>query len=229
MDIGEFVVAFFAGIISGILIKVGGDMLNRWLNRLKVNVIAYQQILVNTPAKHSVALGFGITIEQGKELDNAFARFNNTVYPWWENGKTKAKTQLLVGEDPSWIFPYYMSLEYIEDISKQANVKNIIKKGKPSNHALLFSVYEYDPDPNKNAIKNKIFERTIILPKNINVFNIGINQLLSKISIRLIAEGIEKKKEYTGEVRIKGISIGKLENGIPSLDTSSITIIVYHD
>jgi len=229
MDTGEFVATFLAGIISGVLIAVGGEMLNRWLNRLKMNVFAYQQILSNTFTRYSVALGFGITIEQGKALDNAYARFNNTVYPWWENGKTKVKTQLLVGEDPSWIFPYYMALEYIEDISKQQNAKNIIKKGDPSNHAVLFSVYEFDPDPNKNALKNKIFERIIVLPKNIKAFNIGINQLLSKISIRLIAEGIERKMEYTGEVRIKGLSIGKLENGVPSLDTSSINFIVYHD
>ena len=228
MDTGEFVVTFIAGVISGLLIAVVGDMLKRWINRLKMNVVAYEQVLNNTPSTYSVALGFGITIEQGKGLDNAYARFNNIIYPWWENGKTKAKTQLLVGEEPSWIFPYYMKLEYIENISKQKiNAKNIIKKGNSSNHAVHFSVYSFDSDPNKNAIKDKIFERMIVLPKDVKVFNIGINQSLSKISIRLLAKGIEKKMKFKGEVKIKGLSIGKLENGVPSLDTSNLTIVVY--
>jgi hypothetical protein len=216
------------GWVAGVLSTVVGESLNNYLKRLKMNVIPFQQILTNTPALFSVALGFGITIEQGKALDNAYARFNNIIYPWWENGKIKVKTQLLVGEDPSWIFPYYISLKYIEDISKQQNGKNIIRKGDPSNHAILFSVYDYDPDPNKNALKNKIFERIIVMPKNAKAFNIGMNQLLSKISIRLMAEGIEKKMEYKGEIKIKGLSIGKLEDGIPSLDTTSTNFIVYH-
>lgn len=226
MNSTEFVLTYLAGIFSGVLIKVVGDMLNRWLGRLKMDVAPASQIFINKPTKHSEAVGFGIAITQGKGLEEAYAKFTSAVYPWWENGKPKAKTQLLVGEDPSWIFPYHISLDYIEDVTNQENIQTIIKKGDPSNHAILFSVYELDSE--KNEPKNKIFERIIIMPKNAKSVTISINQLLPKIHIRLLAKGIERKMQYTGEMKIKSLSIGKLENGVPYLDTSVVNLIIYH-
>jgi hypothetical protein len=176
MDATEFALTYLAGIVSGVFIIVGGEMLNRWLGRRKMDVAPSSQIIINKPTKHSEALGFGITITQGKELEDAYAKFNGVVYPWWENGKPKAKTQLLTGEDPSWIFPYHISLDYVEDVTKQENIQTIIKKGDPSNHAVDFCVYELDPE--KNEPRNKIFERIIIMPKNAKSVNISINQLL---------------------------------------------------
>jgi len=119
-----------------------------------------------------------------------------------------------------------MSLEYVEDASKHNNIQSI-RKGDPSNHAILFTIFELDPE--KNTPKNKLFERIIIMPKNVKATNISINQLLSKMDFRLLAKGIEKKMKYTGEIKIKGLSIGKLENGVPFLDTSVVNLIIYHD
>jgi len=221
------ILAGFVGWIAGVASLVVGERLNAYFNRLKMNVIISSQIITNSPTKHTETIGFGITIEQGKDLDDAYARFNNIIYPWWENGKSKAKTQLLVGEDPSWISPYYISLKYIEDASKQESNQKVIKKGDPSNHGILFSIFDLEPD--KNLTKNKIFERIIIMPKNAKAVNISINQLISKVYIRLLAKGIEKKMKYTGEIKIKSLSIGRLENGVPYLDTSSLNLIVCHE
>ncbi len=226
MSSNEIIAGFF-GFIGGVAVIVVGERLNAYFNRLKMNVSVAPYILSNTPTKHSETMGFGITIEQGKELNEAYAKFNNAIYPWIENGVPKARTKLFVGEDPSWISPYYLSLTYIEDVTKLEKTGNIITKGKPSNHAVQFSVYEIAPE--KNVIKNKIFERIIIMPKNAKSVTISINQLISKIYIRLIAEGIEKKMKYCGELRVKSISIGKLENSVPSLDTAIVNTIVYHE
>ena len=69
----------------------------------------------------------------------------------------------------------------------------------------------------------------IIIPKNAKEANISINQLLAKICIRLIAKGIEKKMKYTGEIRIKNLIIGKIDNEVPDLTTSSVNLFVYYD
>jgi hypothetical protein len=220
------ILAGLVGWVAGVASIVVGERLNAYFNRLKMNVVTTSQIITNTPTKHSEVLGYGITIEQG-DLDEAYARFNKTVYPWWENGKSKAKTQLLVGDEPSYIFPYYMTLEYIEDVSKQTSAKIIKGKGDPSNHAVQFSIFELAPD--KNTTTSKIFERIIIMPKNAKTFTISINELLSKICIRLIAKGIKKKMQYTGDIKIKSLSIGKLENGVPYLDTSIVNMILYYE
>jgi hypothetical protein len=192
------IIAGFMGFIGGVATIVIGERLNAYFNRLKMNVTVASYILSNTPTKHSETMGFGITIEQGKELNEAYAKFNNTIYPWIENGIPKAKTKLFVGEDPSWISPYYLTLNYIEDVTKLENTKNFITKGQPSNHAVQFSIYELEPQ--KNEIKNKIFEKIIIMPKNAKSATISINYLVSKIFIRLIAEGIEKKMKYRAEI-----------------------------
>jgi hypothetical protein len=64
------------GWLAGVLSTVVGERLNHYLNRLKMNVIVSSQIITNTPTKHYEVLGFGITIEQGKELEDAYARYN---------------------------------------------------------------------------------------------------------------------------------------------------------
>jgi hypothetical protein len=222
------IIAGFVGFIVGVASIVVGERLTAYFNRLKMKVTIAPYILSNTPVKHSETIGFGITIEQGKELNEAYVKFNNKIYPWIEDGVAKAKTKLFVGEDPSWISIYYLNLSYIEDISKSEKTNiHIISKGNPSNHAVLLSAYEIDPA--KNTAEKKIFERIIIIPKNGKSVNIAINKLLSKIYIRLIAEGIEKKMKYSGDLKIQSLSIGKLENGVPSLDTASINLILLYD
>jgi hypothetical protein len=227
MSSSEILAAGFIGFIGGVATIVVGERLNAYFNRLKMNVFVDSFIFSNTPTKHTETMGFGISIEQGKGLNEAYAKFNNIIYPWVENGVPKARTKLFVGEDPSWITPYYLSLTYIEDVSELEKNKNVITKGNPSNHAVQFTVY--DIDPNKNETKNKIYERIIIIPKNAKSANFSINQLISKIYIRLIDEDIEKKLKYIGELKIKSISIGKIENGVPSLDTAIVNTIVYHE
>ena len=130
MDSTEFVLTFLGGIISGFFITVGGEVFNDYLKRLKMNVFISTEIISNISTKHREILGFGINIEQGKELEEAYARFNNTVYPWWENGKMKHRTKLFVGEEPSWIFPYLLSLDYIENVTSFSNISKI-EKGDP--------------------------------------------------------------------------------------------------
>jgi hypothetical protein len=192
---------------------------------MKVTIAQY--ILSNTPVKHSETIGFGITKHQGKELNEAYVKFNNKIYSWIEDGVAKDRTKLFVGEDPSRISIYYLNLTYIEDITK-LETKEFISKGNPSNHAVLLSIYEIDP-AKTNSAKNKIFEKTIIMPKNVQSINIAINRLVSKIYIRLIAEGIEKKMKYSGDLKIQSLSIGKLENGVPSLDTASVNLTLLYD
>ena len=114
MDINEFILTFLAGMVSGIFIEVGGKMLYAHFKRLKMSVVPAIQVIAKTKTRHSTVLGFGVAIDQGKELDDAYVRLNGKIYPWYENGKTKDKTELLVGDEPSWFFPYYISLDYIE-------------------------------------------------------------------------------------------------------------------
>jgi hypothetical protein len=222
MDSGEFILTFLGGILSGVLIVVGGEMLNAYLKRIKMSIVPVTQVLTKTRIRHSIALGFGVSIEQGKELEDAYVRLNGKVYPWYENGKAKEKTQLLVGDEPSWFFPYYMSLDYIEDASKYPNVSSVIKREERSNHGLLFAVQ--DLDTITNTAGNTLFSQCFGMPKNTTAFNLGMNRLISTVSIRLIGKGIERKMKFEGEIRLKRLAVGKIENGVPFLDSSDFLV-----
>jgi hypothetical protein len=217
MDSGEFFLTFLGGIVSGVFITVSGQLLNDYLKRLKMNVEVASSTISQTPIKRSIIVGFGVSIEQGKELNDAYVRFNGKRYPWYENGLPKDKIQLLVGDEPSWFFPYSITLDYVEDISKQQNVSSIIKREARSNHGILFTVQELDT-------KNTVFSRCYSMPKNTPAFDLGMNQLISKISIRLIGEGIERKMSSEGDMYLKRLTVGKLENGVPSLETSNFYV-----
>jgi len=188
MDATEFLLTFFAGIISGIFIEVGGKMLYAHFKRLKMSVAPAIQVIAKTKTRYSTVLGFGVAIDQGKELDDAYVRLNGKIYPWYENGKTKDKTELLVGDEPSWFFPYYISLDYIEDIYKYPNPSSVIKREEPSNHGLVFTVQ--DLDTVTNTAGKIVFSQRFVMPKNTSAFNLGLNRLITKISIKLIGRGI---------------------------------------
>jgi hypothetical protein len=222
MDSVEFILTYLGGIVSGFFIKVGGEMLNTYLKRIKMSIVPASQVLTKTKTRHSIALGFGVSIEQGKELDDAYVRLNGKVYPWYENGKAKEKTQLLVGDEPSWFYPYYMSLDYVADVSKYPNVSSVIKREERSSHGLLFTVQ--DLDTVTNTAGTIVFSQCFGMPKNTSAFNLGMNRLISTVSIRLIGKGVERKMKFEGEIRLKRLAVGKIENGVPFLDSSEFLV-----
>ena len=55
-----------------------------------------------------------------KNVMNARFRCNDKTYLWHESkGEAKwAKKDLLVGDEPSYVFPFEGNVEYVEDLSK---------------------------------------------------------------------------------------------------------------
>ena len=66
------------------------------------------------------------------------------------------------------------------------------------------------------------------MPKNTSAFNLGLNRLIAKISIKLIGRGIERKMKFEGEIKLKRLSVGKIENGVPFLDLSDFLVEILH-
>jgi hypothetical protein len=51
--------------------------------------------------------------------------------------------------------------------------------------------------------------------------------LLAKISIRLMGEGIETPMKSLGELKLERFKIGKLEKGVPFMDTCELSMTLY--
>jgi hypothetical protein len=225
MDSGEFALTFLVGILSGVFIVVGGEKINKWLNRLKMDVAFGSSTFINTPTKVGMVLGVGIAILQGKELNGAYVKFNGKTYPWWENGKQSDKKQLLVGEDHSYIYPLYLELAFVEDISSETEVINIVKREELSSHGVRLTLTDYDT--RTDTVGHILFSKCYGMPKDTVAFDTGINLLLSKVSVRLMGEGVETPMKSEGELKLKRLMIGKLEKGVPSMDTCLPTLVLY--
>ncbi len=213
------------GWVTGVFSIVAGERLNSYLKRLKMDITFSSSTLINTPTKIGMVLGFGITILQGKELNGAYVRFNGKTYPWWENGKQNDKKQLLVGEDHSNIYPLYLELTYVEDITSEADVINIVKREKLSSHGVRLTLTDYDTKT--DTVGHILLSKCYGMPKDTVAFDTGMNLLLSKVSIRLMGEGIETPMKSEGELKLKRLMIGKLEKGVPSMNTCTPTLVLY--
>jgi hypothetical protein len=212
MDTTEFLATFFAGIFAGVLITVFGEWLNDYRKRLKMHVDLAITTLTKTPTRHSMIIGFGISIEQGKELKDAYVRCNGQRYPWYEDGKPKETIQLFVGEQPNWFYPYGIILDYVDDLSSQKNIVGLIKREEQSNHGILLRIEEI----NKHDV---VLSKYYSMPKNSVGFNQKMHERLIDASMTLIGKGIERKMSYYTSISISRIIVGKLKDGVPSLDT----------
>lgn len=213
MDATEFLVTFLAGIVAGVLITVFGEWLNDYRKRLKIHVDLAIQTQVKTATRNAMVVSFGVSILQGKELKDAYIKCNGQRYPWYENGKPKDAMQLLVGDDPNWFSPYAILLDYVDDLSSQKDIVRVLKREEQSNHGILLRIQELSKPDNIG------FSKCYSMPKNTIALNQKMHEHLFNAYITLLGEGIERKMSYNTSITLSRIIIGKLEDGVPSLDT----------
>ncbi|MCW4044451.1 MAG: hypothetical protein NWE94_02915 [Candidatus Bathyarchaeota archaeon] len=120
--------------------------------------------------------------------------------------------QLFVGEQPIWFSPYAIILGYVDDLASQKNVVRLIKGEEQSHHGIVLKIQDFGkPD---NIILSKYYS----MPKNTIALKQKMNERLLDANIILLGEGVERKMSYNASIILTRIMIGKLEDGIPSLD-----------
>jgi hypothetical protein len=212
IDLLSIGIGFFIGLISG----AGGMMLADWFREFRNR----RKLLVNTgnaPVSHSstsniTALGFGISALQGKTLQKAYIKCNGKKYDWYVDGKHVSTAKLYVGEAPTWFYPYLLSLEYIDDLTGQKVPTISNKHLKPSKHGILFSL--------KDLATNAVFYSTIIsMPLQKSTFKLIMNRKMMPISVTVIDDAITRPLTFTSILYLTRINVGKLTDGVPSMDT----------
>lgn len=221
MDIVEIAISYILGIASaGLFIPLLNKLVSDRIHRPKIKIFLSPNTVTNEKEKKGKILNFVISVERVEKMlgDHVFVKINNIRYPWLERNIVQDEKKILVGEI-NWISPYYFKMSYVDDISKQQNVSNLIKLTKQSNHGLELALYELDSK--KNQITDiPIFSKFYRLPKNNHKLDVMLNLLINRITITLISETIQQKVSYDGEIKLERLTINKLENGIPSLDLS---------
>lgn len=216
-EFGAGIIGFLVGVLSG----AGGLMLADWFreyrSRLKVHVdIAINPIVPpNPPNTITSTLGLGIRVDQGQFLQNAYVLCNNRKYSWLENDKFIDTKKLLVGENPSWFFPYIMTLEYIEDISGQQNVVSFRKKKDQSKHGVIITLRE-------TTTKTPVFSTVLVMPNKGTALKQIINRKMIPLSVRILDDNVTRPLKFDGAIYLNRLNIGKLANGVPDLNTSEI-------
>jgi hypothetical protein len=218
----EEIVAGIVGFVAGIIIAALGMALADWFreyrNRLKPHIENAHVTTNKTATSSSGVIGFGISIDQGETLNAAYVKFNGQRYPWIEGNIKKDEVKLLVGEDSKWFFPYSINLEYISDLSTQQKIA-IAQKKKHSNHGILVKMLEV----NTGTV---VFSYCFETPKGLASSHAHMHMKLSKFSLTLLSEGLTHETKLSGTIYLSGLRIGKLENGVPYLDTTDFDFTV---
>jgi hypothetical protein len=211
--IGIVIVTYLAGVLSGAFGKMIADWFADYRRRLKMHVDVDVFPVSRTTVKSESTVGFGISIEQGKELSDAYPICNGLRYSWFENGKYLNTAELYVGENPHWFYPYFVTLDYVDDLSKHPTASTDRWMGaQPSNHGILVTVREF-------STKNTVFSQIISMPADLPSLKLSMKRELFKISIKLIGKGVERKMKFEGTMYLTKMNIGKLDNGVPSMGT----------
>jgi hypothetical protein len=205
-------IGFFIGVVSGAVGMMVADWFREFRNRRKLLVSTGNAHVSHNSTSNISAIGFGIRSRQGETLQKAYVKCNGKKYDWFVDGKHVPTAKLLNGEEPTWFYPYLLSLEYINDLSRQ-NVPTIANKHlKKSKHGILVSL--------RDASSSTVIYSTIIsMPLQKNAFNLVMNRRMTPISVTVIDDAITKPLSFNSVLYLTRINIGKLTEGVPSMDT----------
>jgi hypothetical protein len=206
-------IGFVIGAVSGAVGMMVADWFREWRNRLKIRVDVGEDTPIKTATRTQIIVGFGISVEQGEKLTNVYPKFNQIRHPWYDRGKPKETVDMLANQDPSWFFPYSITLDYVEDLSKISNVEGILKREEWSNHGVQITVTEL-------ITKQVLLSIVSAMPKSTHGFDLRMHRKICHIRINLVGEGITRKTNWEADAYLTRLKIGKLEKGVPSLDTS---------
>jgi len=170
---------------------------------------------------------FGIQVDSmNKTLKEARVILNGVQYPWiMADGSEVQRRDIFVGEEPPAIFiPFRIESSNITNEFPQHNTKGIsawldVKAPKrltdplPAGaHAMLYVLSEKKT--------NKVFAQFILVTseraRSVGSYNMGsgLNMISeARISIRVIAEGIEELREYVLALNLLGLSFVPLGDG----------------
>ena len=213
-------IGFIIGVASGALGMMAADWFREWRNRLKPHIEIRDFIVSQTVDKIQRLMAFGISIDQGETLHDAYIKLNGQRYKWFEENAYKEKTQLLVGEDSKWFFPYSLTLNYIADLSTQQNISRTGKK-KQSNHGILITIKEVNTTTN-------LFSKCYEMPIDLSSYHIHLRpkKKLSDLYLTLISEDITHETKFRADLYFQGLKVGKLEKGIPNLETVVVEYLI---
>jgi len=213
-------IGFFIGVASGALGMMVADWFREWRNRLKPHVELSEPIVSQTATKVQRWMAFGISIDQGETLHDAYIKLNGQRYKWFEDNAYKEKIQLLVGEDSKWFFPYSLTVDYIADLSTQQNVSRTGKK-KQSNHGILIAIKEI----NTSTV---LFSNCYEMPIDLSSYHLHLRpkRKISTLSLVLISEDITHETKFRADLYLQGLKVGKLEKGIPNLETVIVEYLI---
>jgi hypothetical protein len=219
-EITAGLVGFVLGCISTAVAKMVADWFREWRNRLIPHIEISEPTVSQAPDKMQRMLAFGISIEQGDTLNNAYIKLNGQRYKWFEEKTYKEYMKLLVGEDSKWFYPYSIILDYIADLSNQQNVSRTRKK-KQSNHGILVTLKEV----NTNAI---LFSNCYEMPIDLSSYHLHLHpkRKLSNLSLVLISDDIKHKTKFRADLYLQGLKVGKLEKGMPNLETVNVEYLI---
>jgi len=154
-------------------------------------------------------LGFCVSVEK-RTIKDARVRCNGINYPW-ENGTNIERKDLYVGDNPSSFFPYQVSAEFIDDVSKVTRWS--IRENEKSGGVSIAV---------KEIITQKIvFNSVCQIPKDATLMHVFADYAETPAfiaSIRIIGEGIEETRDYPLRVGLKGLTIGAIKEGKPLMD-----------
>lgn len=198
--------------------------------------------MVITPvSKEGYAFGFTVQMLK-KNVINARVRCNNKNCFWVEtNGKT-AKKDLMAGDEPSIVLPFEATIEsttidnsWIADRIKversiigQFKRKIVLNNVKvESKEVLVLKIFFEETG---EVIFTQPFPIPII--KYLDVLNkitfiAGKGNYGFKVSLRIIGEGIEEKKEYCVNTTLRWINLPVFKEGKPDLDYVSFIFDIH--
>ena len=203
-SIGLFVFLDFIAVMAGSLAVY---YLLRAKEKPKILITAFSRTTENTENYRTRDVGFAVSVER-KMVKDARVRFNDKNYSWVEeDGKTVERKDLHIGDAPSKFFPFESTIKYVEDITKYPSA---IFHALPTMNITIESTKNgILTTLNDSITKQNILSDGIIIPKFPQKLPNGLylsslrikgsanmRKFKDDVSIKLIGEGIEEKKDY---------------------------------
>jgi len=173
---------------------------------------------IQPASKINCVFGFSVSMIK-KNVMNARIRCNKKVCLWEdEKGGKIEKKDLMAGDAPSFVFPFQGTVEYIEDISKIPHYWSIGKEDSIQ-AGILVKVKNVDTG-------EVIYTDGVAIPKHTST---GANTASMHffgyqkephfdVSIIIIGEGIEEKRNFLARVTLKNLNIPVIKEGKPLMD-----------
>ncbi len=175
------------------------------------------KILIKAVHKDGNLFGFSIQMLK-KNVLNARVRCNHTNCFWEEKEGRIPKKDLMAGDDPSFVYPFIASGEVFE-----VNASPFLADELKGRQGLLLKITETESKklvfigsyfvPISAKIKKWIFT-----PERVDVPNFNV-------SLTIIGEGIEEKKEYVANVTLSWVS-PVFKDGKPDLHSVDFEFVV---